>query len=129
LVDQTTSDTETQRQEEAIMPGGDRTGPLGCGPLTGGGRGSRAGCGVRGAWEGPGFARGGFPVAGWGCGGRGYRHRYYATGIPFSAYGPEPESLLDADQEVSLLKTEAERLRAMLDRIEQRLERLTDRDT
>lgn len=106
------------------MPGGDRTGPLGQGPMTGGGRGYCAGYAGRGAWNTPGFGRGSAPSAGWAGGGRGYRNRFYATGVPYSAYGREPGPMLDPEQEVSLLKAEAERLRSTLDGIEQRLERL-----
>ena len=62
------------------MPGGDRTGPRGLGPMTGGGLGW-----CRSAWEG-GVPGGGFgpPRAfGYGYGrGRGWRHCYYATGLP-----------------------------------------------
>ncbi|HNR33506.1 MAG TPA: DUF5320 domain-containing protein, partial [Candidatus Hydrogenedentes bacterium] len=66
------------------MPGGDRTGPLGAGPMTGRGAGRCAGFDMpgyanpvpgRGFW-GRGFGRGG------GGGGRGWRHWYYATGLP-----------------------------------------------
>ncbi len=71
------------------MPGGDRTGPRGLGPMTGRGLGS-----CRGAWEG-GVPGGGFgpPRAfgygyGYGYGrGRGWRHCYYATGLPGWARG------------------------------------------
>lgn len=60
------------------MPGGDRTGPRGQGPMTGKGMGF-----CRGAW-------GGGPDAGYygaprGFGGgrsRGWRHCFYATGLP-----------------------------------------------
>jgi hypothetical protein len=60
------------------MPGGDRTGPRGHGPLTGRGlgfcRGAREGGSPEG-YYGPGRAFG----SGWG---RGWRHCYYATGLP-----------------------------------------------
>lgn len=66
------------------MPFGDRTGPMGFGPMTGRGAGYCAGYPV------PGFMNplpgGGF--WGWGRGfwgrggGRGWRHWYYATGLP-----------------------------------------------
>lgn len=68
------------------MPRGDRTGPWGMGPMTGRGAGYCAGFPVPGYLN-PGFGRlgGGF---GWG---RGYRHRYWATGVPGRAYfGPGP---------------------------------------
>lgn len=67
----------SSRQTEGgrIMPGGDRTGPMGMGPMTGRGRGW---CGRQG-----GSLYGGrnFGMFGWGRG-RGWRHRYYATGAP-----------------------------------------------
>ncbi|MFZ1946189.1 MAG: DUF5320 domain-containing protein, partial [bacterium] len=65
------------------MPGGDRTGPMGMGPMSGRGAGYCAGYGVSGYMNpamgrglGMGRGRGGFG------GGRGWRHRYYATGLP-----------------------------------------------
>lgn len=68
------------------MPGGDRTGPLGEGPMTGRGMGFCGGNAAGGVAE-PGFRRGrGFgPRRGFaagGRGGRGWRHRYWATGMP-----------------------------------------------
>ena len=60
------------------MPGGDRTGPMGMGPMTGRGAGYCAG------FAAPGFAsggRGGFFGRGRG-GGRGWRNMFYATGCP-----------------------------------------------
>ena len=60
------------------MPGGDRTGPMGMGPMTGRGAGYCAGSGA------PGFVNrvfGGFFGRGRG-GGRGWRNMYYATGLP-----------------------------------------------
>jgi len=69
------------------MPGYDRTGPRGMGPMTGGGRGF---C-VRGAGAedygigrggfGRGAGRGGARGAGRGAGGWGYRNQFYATGL------------------------------------------------
>jgi ubiquinone biosynthesis protein UbiJ len=44
--------------------------------------------------------------------------------VPFSAYGPASEPILEPEQETSLLAAEAERLRSMLESIEKRLERL-----
>jgi hypothetical protein len=74
------------------MPAGDGTGPMGMGPMTGGARGYCAGYpapgGVRpgsgrtflgrGAYRGAGRSAG----LGFGGGGRGWRHWYYATGLP-----------------------------------------------
>ena len=68
------------------MPGGDRTGPLGAGPMTGRGAGFCAGYSMPGyanpisgrGWFGFGRGRGWFGRGG----GRGWRHWYYATGLP-----------------------------------------------
>lgn len=61
------------------MPGGDRTGPLGYGPMTGRGAGFCAGYAAPG-YTTTAFGRGrGF---GGGGGGRGRRNMFYATGLP-----------------------------------------------
>ena len=73
------------------MPGGDRTGPMGAGPMTGRGAGYCVGYAV------PGYANAmpgrGFGV-GWGGGwGRGWRWRHwaYATGLPgWGRFRPVP---------------------------------------
>ncbi len=67
------------------MPGGDRTGPLGAGPVTGRGAGFCAGYGLPGYLNpvGRGFGRGAGFMGGFGGGrGRGWRHQYWATGLP-----------------------------------------------
>lgn len=61
------------------MPGGDRTGPMGFGPMTGRGMGW---CGRGGGTGSYGFGRGGAFGWGGGRGGRGWRNRFYATGVP-----------------------------------------------
>lgn len=107
------------------MPGFDRTGPLGLGPRTGGGFGLCTGFVGRGA---PLASRFGLEPGAFGCGltnrGRGFRHRYYATGIPLSAYagatGPVPQTA----EETAALQAQADRLREMLDAIEKRLKEL-----
>lgn len=62
------------------MPRGDRTGPWGFGPMTG------RGAGFCGGFPVPGYLNPGFvgPKAAWGWWGRGrgWRHRFWATGIP-----------------------------------------------
>jgi len=69
------------------MPGGDRTGPMGAGPMTGRGAGMCAGYDVPGYMD-PAFSRGSRGGRGRGFGrgfqggGRGWRHQYYATGLP-----------------------------------------------
>jgi Family of unknown function (DUF5320) len=106
------------------MPRGDGTGPLGQGPLTGRGGGYCAGFVAPGFATSPGAGRCA-PTLGRGIGrGRGYRNRFYATGAPFRAYGPDAEPFLGAQEEAALLKSEAERLRSVLESIEQRLEKL-----
>ena len=106
------------------MPGRDRTGPEGEGPLTGWGAGDCAGYprpryapfGGR-AFGRRGYARGG--------GGRhGWRHWFYATGLPAWArrgpYGAPPSR----EQEVESLQAQAEWLQDELNAIHQRMEEL-----
>jgi len=111
------------------MPRGDRTGPMGMGPMTGRAAGYCAGHGV------PGYANPaperGFGM-GWGGGwgrGRGWRQGYYATGLPGWArfggapawgYGPYAGPLTQ-EQEVESLKTQAGWLKEQLDAIQERL--------
>ncbi|NMC44151.1 MAG: DUF5320 domain-containing protein, partial [candidate division Zixibacteria bacterium] len=67
------------------MPRGDRTGPAGMGPMTGRGLGYCAGFGMPGYMNpapGRGFGMGFGRGRGFGGGGRGWRHWYYATGLP-----------------------------------------------
>lgn len=97
------------------MPGGDRTGPMGRGSLTGRRMGSCAGATL----PGPGFGRG-----------RGWRHRAYATGMPGWTYtGYEPgwwDTPPTPPDEAALLKHQAEQLQAQLDAIQQRLSELEE---
>lgn len=122
------------------MPGGDKTGPMGAGPMTGWGAGFCAGYGIpgyrnripdRGSW----FGVGGGPRFGRGFrgGGRGWRHVFYATGLPGwarsswpSAFAPfyragapysEPEELAD-------LKEQAANFNEMLDNVNKRIDEL-----
>jgi len=114
------------------MPRGDGTGPLGEGPMTGGAAGYCAGYAAPNFAKRPVFALGAFGPrmgdgfgGGRGCGaggGFGHRNRFYATGMPFGAYtatGPQPE--LARDEEIPLLKSESQRLRSILETIENRL--------
>lgn len=114
------------------MPRGDGTGPLGEGPMTGKAAGYCAEYVVPGFAERPALGRGGFrPGMGGGFGGGrdravgggfGRRNRFFATGVPFSAYAaPGPEPFLPRDEEIALLKSESQRLRSALETIEQRL--------
>jgi len=101
------------------MPGRDRTGPLGAGPRTGRGMGY---CGV---YDRPGFANLTASSRGWfgfgrGGGGRGWRHRFYATGIP-GWVSSTP------GQEIDDLKAQADLLKAQLDAIQKRIEEITSK--
>jgi len=109
------------------MPGGDRTGPMGFGPMTGRRAGYCAG------YDLPGFAnpvpgygmRFGGRFGGWG-GGHGWRHWYYATGIPGWA---RPGYVSPTrEQELAGLKSEAEILKSQLDAINRRIEEMEKKD-
>ncbi len=120
------------------MPGGDGTGPAGMGPMTGRAAGYCAGYPV------PGFMNpapgGGF----WGRGGgRGWRNWFYATGLTgwqraarglpaFGAAGataspfawPFAPATISTEQELDLLKRQAEYLTSALEGIKKRIEEL-----
>ncbi len=126
------------------MPGGDRTGPGGMGPMTGRGAGYCAGYAT------PGFANpGGGRFFGSGRGafggrgrGRGYRNQYYATGqpgwsrynmgMPASGeavgmpYSGEPYYPPDIDprEEAGMLQEQADYLKQQLDDIKKRMTEL-----
>jgi hypothetical protein len=100
--------------------------------MTGRGVGYCAGYGAPG-YANPAFGRMG---RGWGGGGRGWRHMYYATGQPGwarfgyapawgvpPAYGPYAPQMT-ADQEMQMLKDQADLLKGQLDAISKRLEEL-----
>ena len=98
------------------MPGGDRTGPIGRGPMTGRGAGFCAGYGVP-EFTNPGYGAGGAFFAG--RGGRGRRNRFYATGVPgwqYFAGNPIPGGMSFSAQpgtpqdELDLLKGQAQYL-------------------
>jgi len=123
------------------MPGGDRTGPGGMGPMTGRGAGYCAGYSVpgymnpAGGYGGYGRGRGG----GMG-GGRGRRNWYYQTGMPgwsrasygYPAWGgyappapPYPSMPVQAPAgEMEMLKQESDYLREQLNAIQERMETL-----
>ena len=102
------------------MPGGDRTGPRGLGQMTGRRMGFCAG------YDTPGYANpipaAGGRFAGWfGGGGRGWRHCYFATGLPrWARSGSFPHT----ENEIVFLKNEADALQKRLDEIHQRLSEL-----
>ena len=122
------------------MPGGDRTGPMGLGPMTGRGAGFCAGYQVPGYMN-PGFGRGYFCWRGgfWGRGGgRGWRNWYWATGLTgwqrramgLPAFGGWaapygfPVGELTPKQEADILKSQAEFLKREMEDIEKRIEAL-----
>lgn len=110
------------------MPGFDGTGPMGQGPMTGGGRGY---CAVPVNTAGTGFIGGGRGFFGRG-GGRGRRNRYYATGLvgwqraPMGMYAFDevypyaPE--VTPGQEAEILRNEADILKKQLEDIQSRIE-------
>ena len=121
------------------MPRGDGTGPGGFGPMTGRAAGYCAGYPV------PGFMN---PVGGRGMGmgfgrgrggGWGRRNRYNATGQPgwaragwapawgtspymgYPAYGAPPMPQITGEQELDMLKAQAEQFKGALDEIQKRI--------
>ena len=110
------------------MPGYDGTGPRGMGPMTGGGRGYCAVPAGR-APAGRFFRRGG---------GRGWRNRYYATGMPpwqgsaygYPAYGGGTYLFSEPtiDEEKEMLRSEAGALKKDLQDIQDRVEMLEKAD-
>lgn len=131
------------------MPGGDGTGPRGMGPMTGRAAGYCAGYGAPGTMNpvpgrglglrqgygrqvGMGYGRG-FGGRGRG-GGWGRRNWFYATGMPgwaragaglpawggYPPYAPAPT----AEQELDVLKSQAEHFSGALDDIKKRIEEL-----
>jgi len=111
------------------MPRGDRTGPMGMGPMTGRGAGYCAGSNAPGfANYAVGFGRG----RGFGCrgGGRGWRNWYYATGLPgWMRYGGPytPYQNPDPEMEKQALKNQADALQAELAAIQERLANLEEK--
>ncbi|MCD6153485.1 hypothetical protein DRQ29_02850 [bacterium] len=118
------------------MPGGDRTGPAGMGPMTG-----RA-AGYCGGYQAPGFAN---PIGGFGRGagfgrggGWGYRNQFYATGLtgwqrgaygyPYygrvTPYGTPYGPAATKQQELDALKGQAEYLEDSLEGINKRIAEL-----
>jgi hypothetical protein len=123
------------------MPRGDRTGPMGMGPMTGRAAGYCGGFGM------PGYANvppgGGFGMGlgrgrgsrgrGFGGGGRGWRNWFYATGLPgwmrsgwHSAHYAYPTSSAKPNpkMEKRALESQAEALQEELDFIRKRLEEI-----
>jgi Family of unknown function (DUF5320) len=121
------------------MPGGDRTGPLGMGPMSGRAAGFCARYAVPGYMN-PALGRGGWPFGGWGGPGggrgRGFRNRFYATGLtgrqragrggpgvyaPDAPFAP-PE--ISPEQELSALRNELTYMEDALKRTQERIAEL-----
>ena len=120
------------------MPGGDGTGPLGSGAMTGRAAGFCAGSGV------PGFAtpRFGRAFRGWGRGRGGGRGRglpvpgltegspvglgwpSVAPPGPAAPHSPAPAAAITRQQEIDALKGQAEYLKDILDGLRRRIEEL-----
>jgi len=111
------------------MPRGDRTGPMGFGPMTGRGAGYCAGFGAPGFLN-PGGGRGG---------GRGWRNWFHATGLPgwaragmgAPAWGARPypyaapvSPAMPGEAEVDALKAQAGYLEQTLQSLRQRIQKL-----
>lgn len=97
------------------MPGGDRTGPMGAGPMTGRGAGFCAGSGIPG-YPHRGFGRGVGGGRGWGRGwGRGKGARFHAwwQNAPVSQPRPNDERQM-LEQEAAYLKNQAEQIQSRL---------------
>jgi hypothetical protein len=129
------------------MPGGDRTGPAGLGPMTGRAAGYCGGFGVPGYMN-PIPGRG-FRPGGWGRGrgggrggGRGWRNWFYATGLtgwqraargwpafggplPYAApYSAPFAPAMSTEQQVEMLKGQAEYFEDALEGIRKQIEEL-----
>ncbi len=121
------------------MPRGDRTGPLGNGPMTGRGAGYCSGSGIPGYKNaGMGHGRGFGGGRCFGGGGRGWRNMFYATGLPFWARGYpafpagyEPEGSVNQGQftperEVEALKAQSEFFRKQMDVLNGRIKEMEE---
>ncbi len=125
-------------KEVTTMPGGNKTGPAGLGPMTGRGAGYCSGNAA------PGYAsnfgqRGGFGAfgRGFGGGGRGRRNWFYATGLTgwqranmnMPQYGPTAYSTpftpaITKEQELNEMKNQAEYFEDALADIRKRIDEL-----
>ena len=116
------------------MPFGDRTGPVGAGPMTG--RGTEYCTGFsRPGYMNPvagkglsGFGRGFGRSRGWFGRGRGWRNCFWATGLPNWARAvyryPPYVADLTAKDEMDMLRDQAELLKQQLDDIQSRISKL-----
>ena len=99
------------------MPGFDGTGPMGMGPMTGGGRGFCSPWGIR-----AGARTYGAPY--W----RGYGYPYYTAG-PFAPSAMPYAPQVTREQELGFLKQQAEAMRVELREIEARINELAKETT
>jgi len=102
------------------MPGFDRSGPMGGGPMTGRGLGLCTGTVKPGD---PVYSTRGFAGRGGGRGNR-FRNMYYATGLPYWARGGavQPTTAeLSREDELNMMKTHADNLQRELDAAKQRI--------
>ena len=126
------------------MPGGDRTGPLGMGPMTGRAAGYCAGFAVPGFMNAPGGR--GFGGRGGGRG-RGWRNWFYATGLTgwqraaagmpvfgggqfagAAQTGPAAPPAATKEQELGILKQQAQTMEQQMRQLQERIERLETKD-
>jgi hypothetical protein len=100
------------------MPFGDRTGPAGEGPRTGRGAGFCGGYPEAGPPFGRGFGRcrGGA--------GRGWRHQFFATGLPGWQRAAVSVTPPESGQELQALKSQAARFENALEDIRKRIQEL-----
>jgi hypothetical protein len=113
---------EKIKLEEWNMPQGDKTGPMGMGPMTGRGDGICKGNDSPGYTSAGGGRFGGSGRMGGGFGGgrRGYRNMFNATGLPgwmrFNG-----NAVTSQEDEIGLLKSQADFLKRSLDTVNKRL--------
>ena len=113
------------------MPSGDRTGPVGFGPMKGRAAGYCGGSGMPGLLSGLGRCWG---RGAWGGGGRGWRRLFYATGLPgWMRFGggmvpyplaPVAAPVPDEGAELEALKEQAEYFERNLEGLRRRIQRL-----
>ena len=115
------------------MPGGDRTGPMGMGPMTGRGAGYCAGYSV------PGYATP-IPGRGWGFGygrgfargygyGRGFGRRFGWNEARYPYLTPYVPAEIDTKQEADMLREQAKAMQEEISAINQRIKELESATT
>ena len=119
------------------MPGGDKTGPTGQGPMTGRAAGYCTGTSTPGYMNpAPGRVFGNPGRSFRGRGGGGWRNRFFATGMPGRArggwdfglpapYGAQLAPSMTREQEIGLLREQASRCNESLESIKKRIEELS----